>query len=166
MKPTLPRTESRAWRGSMPVQFLYTAGAAGERFFQTLRRRGTLAVTRCDECQITYLPPRLYCERCFVDLSAAWAEVEAKGRVHTYTVLHVDREGRRLPAPDVVAFMRIDGTDGGLVGRLMNVRANEVRLEMPVEAVLAPPRKRRGVLADIIGFAPLPVPSGTGVRRR
>ncbi len=136
----------------MPVQFLYTAGVAGERFFQTLRTKGVLAVTTCPECRITYLPPRLYCERCFADLSDTWKDVPPTGRVHTYTVAHQDQDGRPVD-PQVVAFVRIDGTDGGLVGHLLNVRPQAVRLEMPVEAVLVPPRRRRGTLDDIAGFA-------------
>lgn len=150
-------------RGTMPVQFLYTAGVAGERFFSTLRRRGKFAVTRCAECQVTYLPPRIYCERCFADLSETWKEVSPVGRVHTYTIVHRDRSGRPLAAPEVVACIRIDGTDGGLVSRLLNVEPAAVRMEMPVEVVLAPPRQRRGLLADIIGFAPR---NSTGTTRR
>jgi len=91
--------EARVWHGTMPVQYLYTAGVAGERFFQTLRRKGVFAVTTCAECQVTYLPPRLYCERCFADLSEAWAEVAPSGRVHTYTVVHEDQDGRPLDPP-------------------------------------------------------------------
>ena len=147
-------TQARVWRGTMPVQYLYTAGVAGERFFQTLRSRGVLAVTRCAECQVTYLPPRLYCERCFTDLSQAWAEVAPGGRVHTYTVVCEDQDGRPLDPPQVVAFVRIDGTDGGLIGRLLRLRLQDVRVEMPVDAVLAPPRRRRGRMDDILGFAP------------
>lgn len=148
------KTAPRQWHGTMPVQFLYTAGVAGERFFQTLRQRARLAVTRCKDCQVTYLPPRIYCEHCFADLSATWADVAPQGRVQTFTVVHVDRDGRRQRTPDVVAFVRIDGTDGGLVTRLLNVRPTEVQLEMPVSAVLAPPRRRRGTLDDLVGFAP------------
>lgn len=138
----------------MPVQYLYTAGVAGERFFETLRRKGVFAVTRCAECQVTYLPPRLYCERCFADLSEAWAETAPSGRVHTYTVVHEDQDGDRLNPPQVIAFVRIDGTSGGLVGRLLRLRPQDVRVEMPVDAVLAPPRRRRGRMDDIVGFAP------------
>lgn len=154
------------WRGTMPVQFLYTAGVAGERFFRTLRRRGKFAVTRCAECEITYLPPRLYCERCFVDLSETWAEVAPAGRVHTFTVVHLDREGRRLTTPEIVAFVRIDNTDGGLAGRLLTVRREDVQLGMPVHAVLAPPRQRRGTMDDILGFAPPGAPAPPRARRR
>ncbi len=146
---------ARVWRGTMPVEFLYTAGVAGERFFQTLRKRGQFAVTRCDECNLTYLPPRLYCERCFADLSDTWQDVAPTGRVHTFTVVHVSGTGDPLPQPDIVAYVKIDGTDGGMVGRLLRVKPGDVQLEMPVTAVLASPRKRRGVLADLQGFAPL-----------
>lgn len=145
---------ARAWRGSIPVQFRYTPGAAGLRFFQTLKQKGVFAVTRCEDCQVTYLPPRLYCERCFADLDAAWSTVAPRGRVHTFTVVHVDPEGRPSRTPEVVAFVRIDGTDGGLVTKLVNVRPEEARIDMPVEAVLAPPRRRTAALTDIVGFAP------------
>jgi len=145
---------ARTWYGAMPVQFRYTPGVAGLRFFQTLKARGMLAVTRCEACGRTYLPPRLYCEECFADLDGTWAEVPPRGRVHTYTVVHRDREGRRLPQPEILAFVQIDGTDGGLVTRLREVQPDAVRIGLPVEAVLLPRRARRATLDDIAGFAP------------
>ncbi|MDQ7842907.1 MAG: Zn-ribbon domain-containing OB-fold protein [Armatimonadota bacterium] len=148
-------TERRTWYGTMPVQFRYTPGVAGRRFFETLRRTGRLAVTHCAECRRTYLPPRLYCEECFADLSAAWSEVEPRGRVHTYTVVHRDREGRPLREPEVVAYVRIDGTDGGLVTRLRRIAPADVRIDLPVEGVLVPRRQRTGSLEDLLGFAPV-----------
>ncbi|MDQ7819483.1 MAG: Zn-ribbon domain-containing OB-fold protein [Armatimonadota bacterium] len=144
----------RVWPGTMPVSYRYTAGVAGQRFLSTLKDRGRLAVTRCAACGLTYLPPRLYCERCFSDLSQAWSEVEPTGRVHTFAVVHADLDGHRLPHPEVVALVRIDGTDGGLVSRLVQVSASDVFIDMPVRAVLRPPRRRTGTLADIVGFAP------------
>ena len=154
---------ARTWYGTMPVQFRYTPGAAGLRFFQTLKQKGTLAATRCAECRRTYLPPRLYCEECFADLDGTWVEVPPRGRVHAFTVVHVDREGRRLREPEIAAFVRIDGTDGGLMTRLVNVRPQDARIEMPVEAVLLPPRRRRATLDDIVGFSP---PAAITTRRR
>src|SRR2546426_6033868 len=139
----------------MPVQYLYTAGVAGERFFQTLRRKGVFAVTTCAECQVTYLPPRLYCERCFADLSEAWAEVAPSGRVHTYTVVHEDQDGRPLDPPQVVAFVRIDGTSGGVSGRLLHLRPPDVRVEMPGGAVLPAARRGPGGTGGLCGLTPL-----------
>jgi len=153
--------ETTTWYGTMPVQFRYTPGAAGARFFETLKKTGRFAVTHCAECRRTYLPPRLYCEECFADLSGSWHEVEPRGRVHTFTFLHVDREGRPLREPEIVAHIRIDGTDGGLVSRLRHVAPADVRIDLPVDAVLLPRRLRKGTLDDIAGFAP----AGTAARQ-
>lgn len=153
---------ARVWRGRMPVQYLYTAGVAGERFFQTLRTKSRFAVTTCAECRITYLPPRLYCEHCFADLSGTWADVPPHGRVHSYTIVHQDQDGQRLKDPVVVAYVRIDGTHGGLLGRLLRVRVQNVRVEMPVEAMFVPAARRRGTMDDLQGFAPRRVlPAGS-----
>jgi uncharacterized OB-fold protein len=156
---------SRVWHGTMPVQFLYTPGAAGLRFFQTLKQKGLLTATHCEECAVTYLPPRIYCENCFADLSGTWREVPGRGRVHTYAVVRVDREGRPLPQPDIVAFVRIDGTDGGLITRLVNMTPSDAQIEMPVEMIVQPPRRRRALLSDIVGFAPVGA-AAPRVRRR
>ncbi|HXF82270.1 MAG TPA: Zn-ribbon domain-containing OB-fold protein, partial [bacterium] len=129
---------ARSLRGTMPVRFRYTPGAAGLRFFETLRAKGLLAATRCPTDGITYLPPRLYCEECFADLSGTWLELPARGHVHAFTVVHVDRQGRALARPEIAAFVRIAGTDGGLVTRLLNVEPAAVRTGLEVEAVLRP----------------------------
>ncbi|MBI4279711.1 MAG: OB-fold domain-containing protein [Armatimonadetes bacterium] len=74
--------------------------------------------------------------------------------MHTYAVLHLDRDGRPLEAPEVVAYVQIDGTDGGLVTRLLDVDHDRVAIGLPVEAVLLPARERRGAITDIQGFRP------------
>src|SRR2546425_4321355 len=145
-------SQARVWRGTMPVQYLYTAGVAGERFFQTLRRKGVFAVTTCAECQVTYLPPRLYCERCFADLSEAWAEVAPSGHVHTYTVVHEDQDGRPLDPPQVVAFVRIDGTSGGPTSQPLHLPAHAAQKEKPGDYIHAPPRPRPGHRAGNAGL--------------
>lgn len=152
-------SSARVVRGKMPVQYLYTAGVAGERFFQTIKTKGVLMATTCRDCRITYLPPRVYCERCFADLSETWSQVPSTGRVHSYTVVHQDQDGQPVDPPQIVAFVRMDGTDGGLIGLVLHTSLQGVHLDMPVEAVLRPPRQRRGTLDDIEGFAPRQKPA-------
>jgi hypothetical protein len=141
----------RAWEGEIGVSFRYTAGAAGERFFQTLRARGTLAVTRCPECGTTYLPPRLYCPKDFQDLDDHWDEVAPRGEIHTFTLVHRDLDGRLLARPHVIGFVQIEGTDGGLLTPLA-LESSKIRIGQRVSAVLRPKRKRRGVIEDILHF--------------
>ena len=155
MRQAIKGTPSaRVVLGKMPVQYLYTAGVAGERFFQALKAKGVFMATTCRECQITYLPPRVYCEQCFADLSETWAKVPSTGRVHSYTVVYQDQDGQPVDPPQIVAFVRMDGTDGGLIGRVLQTSLQRVHLDMPVDAVLRRPRQRRGTLDDIEGFAP------------
>ncbi len=141
----------RAWSGTIPVAFQYTAGVAGERFFSTLRARGRFAVTRCPECGTTYLPPRLYCRQDFTDLSDRWDEVAPRGTVHSFTVVHRDLAGQPLSSPRLIGFVQIDGTDGGLLVPL-GMKPSAVRIGQEVQAVLRPARTRRGTIEDILHF--------------
>ena len=83
--------EARAWQGAIPLQNRYTMGLAGERFFHELKDNAKLMATYCPTCDYTYMPPRLYCERCFDELTE-WVEVPNHGRVYAYTLVHQDLE--------------------------------------------------------------------------
>ncbi|MDA2914760.1 zinc ribbon domain-containing protein [Acidobacteriia bacterium AH_259_A11_L15] len=65
---TPKNTETRAWRGEIPLESLYTAGLGGEIFFRALKERGELVGTRCAPCKQVYVPARAFCERCFGEL--------------------------------------------------------------------------------------------------
>jgi len=142
------------WRGEIPVSFAYTMGVAGERFFRELRDNARLLGSRCDACNYTYLPPRLYCERCFAALER-WLEVGPRGTVEAVTAAHLDLEGRPLAQPIVLALIRLDGADGLLVHKLGGAKAAEVSIGQRVEPVFQPRRRRQGSILDIRYFRPL-----------
>lgn len=142
-----------AWRGSIPVESRYTVGIAGERFFREIRDNARFLGTRCPQCDLTYVPPMMYCERCFTRLEE-WVEVASTGTVHTYTVLHVDLDGAPLAEPEIIAFVRLDGSDGGLVHRLGEVSPDKVEIGMEVEAIFKPKGQREGSILDIEYFKP------------
>lgn len=152
-KPTR-MDEVLSWRGDFPVEYLYTAGVAGERFAAALRERGLLAATQCQACGVTYLPPRIYCARCFSDLSGSWVEVPVRGIVYTYTVVSRGEGEQPLEHPEVIAYIQIDQTDGGVLGRVA-VPPEAITIGMAVEGVLAPPAERRGAITDIRYFKPI-----------
>lgn len=141
------------WHGDMPTQGRYTVGVAGERFFREIKEKAQLLATVCLDCDITYMPPRLYCEQCFAHLDE-WIEVEPLGHVHTFTILHRDLDGEPLPEPEILAFVTLDDTDGGLVHYLGEVEAEDVFLGMPVEAVFKSEDERGGSITDIEYFRP------------
>jgi uncharacterized OB-fold protein len=137
----------------MEADYIYTPGVAGDKFFKALRDEGKLLATHCESCNHTYLPPRMYCERCFSKLDK-WVEAESSGVVDTFTLVSEDRNDERLSEPVLVAFIRIDKTNGGLIHRLGGIDPESVKVGMKVNAVLKDKAKRTGGLSDIDHFAP------------
>lgn len=143
----------RHWEGHMEADYIYTSGVAGERFFRALRDEGRLLAARCDACGLSYLPPRLFCERCFEELTQ-YVDVPAEGRVAALTVAHVDRRGNPLSRPDPWAFVTFRGIHGGLVHRLLGDPA-QAKPGMRVRPRIRPKAYRTGTIADLEGFEPV-----------
>ena len=143
----------RHWEGNMEADYIYTSGIAGERFFVTLRKEGRLIASRCPACGLNYLPPRLFCEDCFEELSE-FVDVPREGRVEAVTVAHLDRTGARLSSPEVWAFVAFKGIRGGLVNRLLIPR-DRARVGLAVRPKLKSKGARVGAITDIDGFEPL-----------
>lgn len=142
----------RHWEGNMEADYIYTSGVAGERFFVALRDEGRLLAARCTACGFDYLPPRLFCEDCFAELTE-FVEVPREGRVAAVTVAHVDRTGTPLTRPEVWAFVTFPGIRGGLVHRLL-APPDRARAGLAVRAKLRPKGARVGAITDIEGFEP------------
>ena len=146
-------TQAKAWVDRFPLTGRYTYGIAGERFFREIKDNARFMGTRCPTCDLVYVPPRLYCERCFAHLNE-WVEVGPVGTVATFTVLHVDLDENPLPEPQIVALVELDGADGGLIHFLGEVEPDDVYTGMPVEAVFKPAEERVGAITDIRYFRP------------
>ncbi|MFW9985469.1 MAG: Zn-ribbon domain-containing OB-fold protein [Candidatus Odinarchaeota archaeon] len=140
--------------GDMECDYIYTAGVAGERFYIALRDEGKLLATRCDKCNITFMPPRLYCDKCFAELTN-YKEVPSTGIIDSYTITYLDMNGEALPDPMVLAFIKIDQTDGGLIHKISDIKPESLKIGTKVEAVLEDKSKRKGGLTDIKYFRPV-----------
>ena len=142
--------EVRPWDGEFPVRHRYTPGVAGTAFFTALRERGVLLGSRCEACSYTYVPARLFCERCFAEL-AADAEVGPGGELVSFTIGFVGLEGEPLEDPETIGLVRLDGADSVLVHRVLD--ADEpLEIGERVEVVLRPEGEREGTILDIEGF--------------
>lgn len=133
--------------GDFPVYFRYTAGIAGERFLREIKDNGKLVASRCVKCDLNYLPPRIYCERCMSKLGD-YVEVENKGTVETFTTCTLDSDGKALPKPVTVALVRFPLTHGGLIHRTKG----QVAIGEKVRVVFREKSKRTGSILDIEHF--------------
>jgi uncharacterized OB-fold protein len=145
----------RAIEGDLPFHSVYTVGIAGERFFRALKDEAKIMGTRCDQCEVTYVPGRMYCEQCFAHLDdEAWFDAGTRGTVHTFTTMHIGLDGLPLESPRILAFIEIGEMGGGLVHDLGEVDPGEVFIGMPVEAAFKPLKDRTGSITDIVHFRP------------
>lgn len=143
----------RHWDIDMSMDYIYTSGIAGERFFTALRDEGRVLAVHCPVCKNNQLPPRSFCEGCFTELTE-YVDVPPEGRVTAVTVAKVDRRGKPLPTPEVFAFVTFKGIqEGGLIHRLL-VPPEGAKVGMVVRVKLKPKEARTGTILDIEGFEP------------
>jgi len=133
--------------GDFPVHFRYTAGLAGERFLRDIKDKGELVAARCPKCDLNYLPPRIYCERCMSKLED-YVTIGNIGTVDTFTVCRQDSDGKDLPRPVTVALVRFPSAHGGLVHKVKG----EVAVGDKVRVVFKEKSKRTGSILDIEYF--------------
>ncbi len=145
--------EVRRHEGDFPVRHRYTPGVAGEAFFTALRDRGVVLGSRCGACAYTYVPARLFCERCFAELSAD-TEVGPGGELASFSIGFVGILGEALAEPVIVGLVRLDGADAVMLHRVLDVGDDPLEIGQRVEAVLRPPAERTGSILDLEGFRP------------
>lgn len=141
------------WEGGIPVRYVYTYGLAGERFFRAVKDKGTFLATRCEDCDITFVPPKVYCDRCFERLDD-FVDVGTVGYVESFTISFENMDGSPKTHPRILAMVRIEETDGGLIHYLEGIDWEEIAIGMPVKAVFKPKAQRKGSIEDIVGFGP------------
>jgi uncharacterized protein len=141
----------RRWPGDFPVRHRYTPGVAGEVFFTALRDRAVLLGSRCEECEYTYVPARLFCERCFSELAADVA-VGPGGTLVSFTIGFVGVEGEPLDVPVTLGLVQLDGADAVLLHHILEIDDRPLEIGERVEVVLRPDGERTGSILDIEGF--------------
>ena len=136
--------------GELSVSFRYTPGVGNTAFFEALRDRGVFIGSRCEDCGVTYLPARIFCERCLAELEPS-LECGPEGELVSWTVVRVDVDDQPLDRTVAYGLVRLDGADTVLLHRLLDMEG-EPTIGARMRAVLA--ADRDGSILDIEGFAP------------
>jgi uncharacterized OB-fold protein len=142
-------TGPKVWQGEMQVTNRYTFGLAGERFFREIKEAGRILGTHCNNCEQTYVPAAIFCERCLDELDE-WVDVGTSGEIVTFTHLFVNHDGTSRSEPETVAFIKFG--DGGLIHRLKLKDSQQVEIGMFAEAIFKPIAEREGSILDIQHF--------------
>ncbi|MEE9284507.1 MAG: Zn-ribbon domain-containing OB-fold protein [Dehalococcoidia bacterium] len=98
-------------------------------------KRHELRVQRCSDCGSLRYYPRPACPDCH-SMRFEWARMSGKGAVYSYTIAYhpvLPYFADKVPLP--VAVVKLEEGNVFMVGRLMDVPPEEVRIDMPVEVV-------------------------------
>ncbi len=135
--------------GTWDLPWMYAAGEVGSRYIEELRDNARLMGTKCPECSRVQLPPKSFCERCFVSLKDHWVEVEPKGTLEAFAVVTLPFPETREP-PYVVGYFKIGGASTNILHFLEEIdltdpdkAREELYIGMPVEVRFREEREGR-----------------------
>lgn len=135
-------------RGDFPVNFLYTVGISGEKFFLGLKDQKIIGNT-CSSCNFTYLPPKIFCEDCFDELGDnTYKELPGTGEVFSFTEIFFDHRGDKLKETYFLALIKLDGSSSTFFHKLVNIPS-------PIIGMKVKPNwnsERSATIFDINGF--------------
>jgi uncharacterized OB-fold protein len=77
-----------------------------EQFYKFLAQ-GKLMAGKCQKCGKIHLPPRPLCDKCFHQ-QFTWTPVPSKGKLLTYTVIHVAPQQFQDIAPYAVGIIQLE----------------------------------------------------------
>ena len=146
-------SQARHWTDTIPLEYHYTVGVAGEEFRRELKETGRFLSSKCAKCKTVYVPARMFCPTCFIEIKES-APVERHGYVYSLTTVSHDRAGEPINEPLMMALIKFEGVKGGIVHRLQVDEPNSVSFGTKVIPILKDKDKRTGALTDIIAFKP------------
>jgi uncharacterized OB-fold protein len=138
------------------LTYNYKPGRATERFLRGLKE-GKIYAQRCPSCTNVIVPPRGACARCGVATDEE-VELPDKGTITTFTIVHIPIPGSDIKPPFVVASILLDGADLPLFHLMDEVKVQDVRMGMRIEAVWRPKEEWDYSLENIRHFRPIDEP--------
>ncbi len=137
------------------ARYAWDAGIAIGRYLAELKN-GRLVGVHCPNCGRVLVPPRMFCQDCFVPIDG-FVPLQDTGTVVTFSICYVRWDMVRLEHPLIPAVIAIDGASPGMgiLHLLGEVKPEDVRIGMRVQAVWKPAQERVGAITDIRYFKPI-----------
>jgi len=160
---------TEAWEPKL--EYAWDNGPALSRYLAELKN-GRLIGKVCRKCGRIQLPPRLFCEQCWVPTDD-WVYVKDTGTINTFCISHVDWAAGRLDIeggerPFTPAVIEIDGASPGegILHMIDGVDPDKIKIGMRVKAVWKPAEEREGSITDIEYFKPIRPPAKKKARKK
>jgi uncharacterized OB-fold protein len=110
--------------GEWHVRYDYAAGNIVSHFLKVIRDERKIVATKCPSCSLVMLPPRGYCERCFVEANE-WMDVGNEGVIEASTIVTQQFDGLPKP-PYAIAYARLDGASTAMVNYVEGLDLSDI----------------------------------------
>jgi uncharacterized OB-fold protein len=145
--------ESHILESRIRLKYKWWIGRSGCKFYEEIRNRKKICGLKCLSCEVVYVPPKENCPKCFSKMHE-WVELGDTGELITYTVVNYS-----LPViqpkkpPFVLGIVKLEGADTGLIHFIDEVKIEEIKIGMHVQAVFN--KNPKGNYLDIEYFKPI-----------
>lgn len=141
-------------KGMVRAEFNFWVGKYMDKFYDNLENKKIVG-NKCTKCGVVFVPPRKICGRCNVVISIDqnWVDLPNTGTLMNYTITPykvTDRGSRNIKKGQIIGMVKIDGSNTGIVYKLLNMEPGEVKTGMKVKIEWA--EKTKGAPSDIKGF--------------
>lgn len=137
---------------SLYLPYHYVAGDYKATYLRALAEKRILG-SRCSKTGKVFVPPLMSSAESFAPCDEL-VEVADRGVITTFCIVNIPVSGRMLEIPYVAASVALDGADISIFALIQEVRVEDVRMGMRVEAVWKADGERRGDYEDIVHFRP------------
>jgi len=136
------------------ANFNWSVGFLMEKFIKALEKKKILA-SKCPKCGYVTVPPRNRCPKCSAKMEDGDViELSGKGKLTSYTVAHVQLDGKGnwadLKEPKLVGAIKLDGADSTIFMPIEGVDAKDLKEGLAVSAQWAD--KPKGQISDLKCF--------------
>jgi uncharacterized protein len=142
---------------ALDLEYRHSYGPHYGRLFDELATSRRIIGSSCPRCRSVLVPPREFCDACFVRTSAH-VDVADTGTLQAYSVIHMEFVGQTRKPPYVYAEIMLDGSATRLIhtvaGFDVATAGERLRIGMPVRAVWKDRADSIGTLDDIDYFEP------------
>lgn len=101
--------------------------------WRNLRERYRLLGTYCENCKTSFFPPREVCPKCRRKGKVREVEFSGRGRVFSYTVIHVGPKTFEAYTPYILALVELEEGPKTL-SQIVECKPEDVYIGMEVEA--------------------------------
>jgi len=98
-----------------------------QQFYKFLMQ-GKLMAGKCEKCGKIHLPPRPLCDNCY-GTEFQWVEVSGKGKLVTYTVIHVAPQQFQNLTPYVIGIVELEN-NLRIPGTIQGVNQEQLKIGM------------------------------------